>query len=165
MLFPLLGAFLGYFLPKKLDTKLPSSFLFLLAICGLSLGITITLPISASLPQHAVENEKIYLHNLYDNPEIDGHFFLGSGSVNTDDMYHYNAIVPGYSTRYEYSKIAKVNAMVDENNPEQPYLQTYHMEYNQPWYVILGGFWPQGNLPKPIFNIPAGSVDNNFQTK
>lgn len=165
MILIIIFASLGMILPWMADHEIPLEFVILFMFVGAAFGAIFGLPFSESLPQHAVEEKVIYLHNLYDTPEMSGGFFLGTGSFDTDEMYHYNQVVDGYDTRYEYAEIAKVRAMVDEDNPARPYLQKYHMEYDYGWSWLLTIFPADDATPKPVFHIPAGSIDTNFQSR
>jgi hypothetical protein len=123
--------------------------------------------LGATLPTVPVANEPIYLHNLYDSAEISGRFFLGTGPLDTDEVYHYYQIVPNFDGRYEYSKMKKIDAQVQEGNWEKPYLQKYHLEYKNLLYGLLGtppGFHLQTE-PKAVFYIPFNSIDTNYKSK
>jgi len=123
------------------------------------------LAMGAALPTQAVANEPIYLHNLYDSAEIHGGFFLGTGPLDTDEMYHYNQVVPGFDNRYEYAKMEKEDAQTQEGDWEKPYLQTYHLEYEKWWYAALGTPLSTNKSPKAVFFIPFNSIDKNYQSK
>ncbi len=133
------------------------------AVIGFALGFMITMVIGVMLPTHLVANETVYLGNLYDRPEINGHFFLGSGHIDTTEVLHYSYYDEDDFRRFAH--VDKESARVKEDDPEIPYLITYRNKFTQKWMGLIAINIRGDKDINPEFHIPLGTVDNEYDIK
>ncbi len=141
--------------------------LFIMPIVGAVLfgiiGLIIAAFVGMFLPTSAVANEPIYLHNLYDQSELEGNFFLGIGSIDGVDYIHYS--VKEADGGIIFRKIEKESIRVYEDDPELPYLQTYSPIFKSEWMTHIGLSPSAVGIPAPEFHVPTGSVDGKYNIR
>lgn len=156
----LLGLVVGALLIKHDDVYDRVMTGLLLLLMGAAVGFLLAVGCSAILPSHSVANQPEYLHNLHDQNNTEGRFFLGSGVVDNVTKLFYT--YQNQDGSFSFDDITKKSVDVFEDNPEKPYLLVYHVEFNQSWMSLLGFPKFSSNPNKPEFHIPAGSIDNNY---
>ena len=138
-------------------------FLMAALISILVCGLIIPIAADAAGATHSVEKVDVTpLYALKDSSNITGSFFLGTGSVDETDYYHY--IVKEEGKGYIVEKLV-VNDYVYLD-----YLNSENCEYDEPCLVYYHDEWDNKVLRffawSPInwhtFYIPEGSIIENY---
>jgi len=127
----------------------------------------IAILIGFCLPTVQVANEPVYLHGLYDDMEISGRFYLGSGYVDQDKVYHYRYFDQegasiGRSVPYE---LEEPHVRTFEDEQERPYLITYHNEFQEEWMKLIAIQAKADEVVQYDFHIPVNSIDDSYSTR
>jgi len=130
-----------------------------------AIAYVIAMVIGCCLPTVNVANQPVYsLHGLYDDSDLNGRFFLGSGYVNEEETYHFR-----YLDHQGASIARNVPAELEiplvrtfEEEQDNPYLITYHEEFSEPWMSLIGVLANPGRLVQYDFHIPVNSIDGTY---
>lgn len=162
IVFAVIGFILGVLVfisePSLEDFFAPFMGAVMLGAIGFFLAVMITI----FLPTKDVADPQITLHNLRNDSEINGAFFLGIGTVNQTQYAFYSVNESDGAITFHQVRMDSIR--VYEDNPDGAYLQTYHNVFAQDWYHHIG-LDPMGSSKAPEFHIPKGSVDNHYQLK
>ncbi len=132
--------------------------LVVFAVIAFIVGILFASIIGAAVPKHWIEPKTTKLVSLRDSNSISGHFFLGTGSIETTQYYFfYKEAGQG---GYQQGKVAVAdNVIVFEEKRQNGELKTYTYEFVNPFFRFVAIYYPS---QKYEFFIPEGSLKKNF---
>lgn len=160
-----IGGYVAYRMGRKAD-PLMKFFAILFGICAGFLVGTIAVAIFlATVPNtvHKYEFEKVELVTLVDSSELQGSFFLASGSLGAEQHYKFY-----YKTSDGGKKFGKVNAesvTVYEEDRKNAYMAKSGEEnrYSQRVYLwLIPKFLSGGNSWKYTIHIPKGTIKEEY---
>lgn len=129
-------------------------------IIGAMAGLLITFTVASACPvgpPELISTEEIV--SLSNRTEIEGHYYLGHGTVNSTDYFHYlgNVKDRGYKWNRIPASMTYINEIEDGSNPR---IEHYKLYYK--WEildVLLGPFWFNDYYSAYI---PEDSIVENF---
>ena len=86
--------------------------------------------------------------------ELHGSFFLGCGSIHSDESFTYISEVDGVGYKVQEVDIDK--CYIIEENIEQPYLEIQKIQWRD-WVV------KDDNFERYVFHIPPNSIKENYE--
>ena len=84
--------------------------------------------------------------------DLDGNFFLGCGSINSEDKFIYIAKVDNLG--YKVQEVDIDDCYIVEENIEQPYLEISNIKWRD---------WVVTSKDRYIFHIPPNSIKENYE--
>jgi len=143
------------------DFEMLGGVIILSVVVGI-FALLLVMMLGVFAPKVTLANEPIMLNNLYNDPSVQGSFFLGSGTIDEEQYVFYS-----YRDEEEalvYRKWPMESVRIFDDNPERPYLQTYRDELKYPWMekVTLSLLLEQKDFE---FHIPQDAIDRNFSVK
>lgn len=130
-------------------------------IIGGIVGALAGLIISAALPKkYKTDRWSEELTSIQDNGAINGSFFLGSGNINGTMQYAFY-IKRGDSYKMWTIEYYNAEIMYADTPPKIDIVSTHTSTsiWNK---FAIGFFWPDKEEWTCVFNIPKGSIKNNF---
>jgi hypothetical protein len=134
------------------------TFLFVVfSVLVFGIGIGFSSLVGIAIPKHWTEPETVQLVSLRNSDGISGHFFLGTGSINTTQYYFfYKEVGKGYQPGKV--KVAD-NVMVFEEKRQNGQLKIYTYQFANASLRWVAMDWP---IHKYEFIIPERSLKKNF---
>jgi len=130
---------------------------------GLLAGLLVSLIIGTFLPMTQVANDPIQLETLnLGSPEIEGHFFLGSGTIDTEEYYLYryyegdDRLRDGKIIRYR-DDLAIVY-LVRDQEANKAFLSTFGYEWKYSWETLIGLIPGKVGAKVYEFHVPVDSI-------
>lgn len=112
-----------------------------------------------------IQTNQVNLIAIKDSTQINGSFFLGSGTINQQAVYYYYTEDSGNNITLHH--ITAESAIVKEDSPQGTgYIETF-VEVNDPkWEDKTRGWllWTHivNNQYSPVIHVPEGSVTRKF---
>lgn len=129
-----------------------------LFVVGLGLvgGTLVAAAFGYFIPSHRVLDKRVELVALQDNIGLEGHFFLGTGQIDSKQKYFY------YRKNGDAYKADSQNAdgaIIYQDELTAPYLLTYNSEFNRSFWYAIG---IPSKSQDSEFHIPKNSIKENF---
>ena len=118
--------------------------------------------VTANLPQEYKKVETKYIYSIVNERDVEGHFVLGCGSVNTEAYYYY---FEDGEMGLKMSKIKAESVEIFETDSEStmPAIERYKIVNSKPdWFLGLGEDVPFAK-EKLLIVLPKGSVKQRIE--
>lgn len=140
-----------------LDYVMDTLFFCLLTALIFAVGIGFGFIVGTAFPKDWIPSPQARLVSLRNADGVNGTFFLGTGSIGTDQYYFYYKEVEG---GYQPGKVLVANNVtVHEENRQDALMQRYVWQFTSSTYEWFGFTWPH---EKYDFYIPQGTLKKNF---
>ena len=104
------------------------------------------------------EKERTEIYSIGNQVGVEGHFVLGSGSIESEMYYFY--YVEGSNGGIVINKCESKNVEIVEKDIDKGYIVNYERRYNKPhWFFGFGTFIGD---EKVMIEVPKGTIKYNY---
>ncbi len=134
---------------------------FMGAVVGLAIGFFVAVIVAEIADVGKPDHDVVYLQNIQDNTETQGHFYLFGGSIDGVPMYSfYKETEPN---TYERADIPASDAQVHYTDRRPRLVHSYKVHDNWIGPLYLDSYNGSKTDEEWDFYIPRGSITNEYR--